>query len=55
MQYILFKENYKDKSVVQKIKTYLRSGAKRDSKISYPDASYGYGVLNIKNTFDQIK
>ena len=55
MQYVLFKENYKDKSVVQKIKTYLRAGAKRDSKISYPDASYGYGVLNIKNTFDQIK
>lgn len=55
MQYVLFKENYKDKSVVQKIKTYLRAGAKRDSKISYPDASYGYGVLNIKDTFDQIK
>ncbi|EQK43421.1 subtilase family protein [[Clostridium] bifermentans ATCC 638] len=55
MQYILFKENYKDKSVVQKIKTYLRAGAKRDSKISYPDSSYGYGILNIKNTFDQIK
>lgn len=55
MQYVLFKENYKDKSVVQKIKTYLSAGAKRDSKISYPDASYGYGILNIKNTFDQIK
>lgn len=55
MQYVLFKENYKDKSVVQKIKTYLSAGAKRDGKISYPDSSYGYGILNIKNTFDQIK
>lgn len=55
MQYVLFKENYKDKSVVQKIKTYLSAGAKRDNKINYPDLSYGYGVLNIKNTFDQIK
>lgn len=55
MEYVLFKENYKDKAVVQKIKTYLRAGAKRDSKIRYPDVSYGYGVLDIKNTFDQIK
>lgn len=55
MQFILFKENYKDKAVVQKIKTYLRAGAKRDSKINYPDVSYGYGNLDIKGTFEEIR
>ncbi|MEG2984627.1 MAG: S8 family serine peptidase, partial [Peptostreptococcaceae bacterium] len=54
-QYILVDKNYKNKAIVQKMRTYLRAGAKRKILIQYPNNSHGYGLLDIKGLFDQLK
>ncbi|CEN25192.1 S8 family peptidase [Paraclostridium sordellii] len=54
-QYILSDKNYKNKAVVQKMRTYLRAGAKRVESINYPNTNSGYGLLDIKGMFDQLK
>ncbi|EPZ54965.1 putative germination-specific protease domain protein [[Clostridium] sordellii ATCC 9714] len=54
-QYILSDKNYKNKAVVQKMRTYLRAGAKRSESINYPNTNSGYGLLDIKGMFDQLK
>lgn len=55
MQYTFVDKNYKNKSVVQKIRTFLRGGAKRDNQLKYPNNIYGYGTLDIKGMFNQLK
>lgn len=55
MQYTLVDRNYKDKAVIQKIRTYIRAGATRNNQIEYPNVRYGYGVLDIRGMFDQLK
>ena len=55
LQYILVDNIYPKKAFVQNIATYLKSGATRENNISYPNESYGYGVLNIKGTFEQLR
>ncbi|WP_419741726.1 S8 family serine peptidase [Paraclostridium dentum] len=55
MQYTFVDKNYKNKSVVQKIRTFLRGGAKRDNQLKYPNNIYGYGILDIKGMFNQLK
>ncbi|MBO3445901.1 S8 family peptidase [Clostridium sp. CCUG 7971] len=55
LQYVLVERRYPEKAFVQKIRTYFRAGAVRDSNISYPNNSYGFGVLNIRNIFDQLR
>lgn len=54
-QYILVDNNYKNKAIVQKMRAYLRAGAKRETSILYPNTIYGYGLLDIKGLFDQLK
>ncbi|MCC3865995.1 S8 family peptidase [Terrisporobacter petrolearius] len=48
-------ENYSKLAYVQKIRTYLRAGATRLDNISYPNNNLGYGFLNIKGTFYQLR
>jgi subtilisin family serine protease len=55
MQYVLVDGIYPSKSFSQKIKTYLKAGAKRNIDITYPNNSYGYGILDIKGMFEQLK
>lgn len=55
MQYVLVDGIYPTKSFSQKIKTYLKAGAKRSADISYPNGSYGYGILDIRGVFEQLK
>ncbi|WP_373601549.1 S8 family serine peptidase [Paraclostridium bifermentans] len=55
MQYSLVDKNYKNKAIVQKIATYLKAGAKRNETLQYPNANYGYGVLDIEGIFEQLK
>ncbi|GIM33181.1 S8 family peptidase [Paraclostridium bifermentans] len=55
MQYTFSDRYYKSKGVVQKIRTFLRGGAKRSNQLVYPNEIYGYGVLDIKGAFDQLK
>ena len=52
MQYVLVDENYPDKAFVQKLRTLFRAGATREDDIEYPNYIYGYGLLNLKGTFD---
>ncbi|MPM70859.1 hypothetical protein SDC9_117820 [bioreactor metagenome] len=44
-----------NRGFVQQIRTYLRAGAKRSANIDYPNYGYGYGLLNIKGVFDQLR
>lgn len=55
LQYLLSENIYPDKGFVQKIRTYLRIGATRDNDIIYPNNLYGFGYLNVRNTFEQIR
>lgn len=55
MQYTFSDRYYKSKAVVQKIRTFLRGGAKRSDQLVYPNEIYGYGILDIKGAFDQLK
>ena len=52
MQYVLVDGNYPDEAFVQKIRTLFRAGAIRQNDIDYPNNIYGYGLLNLRNTFD---
>ncbi|MCC3869975.1 S8 family peptidase [Terrisporobacter mayombei] len=47
--------NYPRLSYVQKIRTYLRAGATRLDNISYPNNNLGYGFLNIRGAFYQLR
>lgn len=55
MQYTFSDSYYKSKAVIQKIRTFLRGGAKRNNQLVYPNEIYGYGILDIKGAFDQLK
>lgn len=55
MQYILDDNDYEDKAFVQKINTFIKAGAVKNKNIDYPNENYGYGLLNIKNMFEQLK
>ena len=39
----------------ERIKSFLKSGAKRDANIQYPNNSWGYGTLCLSNTLAQLK
>ena len=47
--------NYPRLAFVQHIRTYLRAGATRLDNISYPNNNLGYGFLNIKGAFYQLR
>ena len=55
LQYVLVENRYPKKAFTQNIATYLKAGAMRSDNISYPNSTYGYGLLNIRNSFDQLK
>ena len=52
MQYVLVDNNYPTKAFVQKIRTLLRAGANRLDGVVYPNNSTGYGLLNLRSTFE---
>ncbi len=54
-QYTYVDGYYKDKAYTQMIKTYMQAGAKRSSTSVYPNTSLGYGLLDIRGMFDQLK
>ncbi|WP_434799022.1 S8 family serine peptidase [Terrisporobacter vanillatitrophus] len=55
LQYNFVEKNYARVAFVQKIRTYLRAGATRLDNISYPNNSLGYGFLNIRGAFYQLR
>jgi len=38
----------------QRLKSFLRKGARRETNVMYPNASWGYGFLCIKDTLDLL-
>ncbi|WP_303007045.1 bifunctional germination protease/germinant receptor pseudoprotease CspBA [Romboutsia ilealis] len=55
LQYVLVEKRYPEKAFTQAMITYLKAGAVRSNNISYPNSALGYGLLNIRNVFDQLK
>ncbi|WP_286314721.1 bifunctional germination protease/germinant receptor pseudoprotease CspBA [Romboutsia ilealis] len=55
LQYVLVEKRYPEKAFTQAMITYLKAGAVRSNNISYPNSALGYGLLNIRNIFDQLK
>lgn len=55
LEYTVEKGYYPRKAYVQKLRTYLRGGATRLDNISYPNSNLGYGFLNIKGAFYQLR
>lgn len=55
LQYVLVDNHYPDKAFVQKIRTYFRAGAVRENDRVYPNYNYGFGTLNIRNVFEQLR
>jgi subtilisin family serine protease len=55
LQYALVDNNYPNRSFVQQIRTYIEAGTKRQSNITYPNTAYGYGILDIRGMFDQLR
>lgn len=54
-QYTLADRNYPHQAYSQKFKAFLSGGATRSTNISYPNTSYGYGLLNVRGMFDHLK
>ncbi|MCC3869974.1 S8 family peptidase [Terrisporobacter mayombei] len=55
LQHNFVNENYPRLAFVQEIRTYLRAGATRLDNISYPNNNLGYGLLNIRGAFYQLR
>lgn len=55
LQYVLVENRYPKKAFTQAMSTYLKVGAMRADNVSYPNSALGYGLLNIRNVFDQLK
>ena len=54
-EYIIAKQAYPDKGFIQMIRTYMHGGANRERDNIYPNNTYGYGELDLKNIFEQLK
>ena len=54
-QYTLADRYYTQKSFTTMVRTYLHGGARRIQGITYPNEIYGYGELDIRGAFDQLK
>lgn len=39
----------------ERVKSFLKSGAKREDNMSYPNSSWGYGALCLFNTLSQLR
>ena len=51
-QYTLVDGNYYNQAYLSNFKTFIKLGADRATNIVYPNYSYGYGVLNMRRTFE---
>nr|MCM0165349.1 S8 family peptidase [Paeniclostridium ghonii] len=55
LQYALVDNYYPFKGFTNIIRTYIHAGAKKNEQIVYPNDIYGYGFLDIRGVFDQLK
>jgi subtilisin family serine protease len=55
LQYVLVNGANPIVSYVQMVKSYMLQGARKFPDITYPNVSYGYGLLDIRGMFDQFR
>ena len=55
LQYILVDGAEPIVAFVQMIKSFMLQGARKFPDITYPNVSYGYGLLDIRGMFDQFR
>lgn len=54
-QYIIVDGFYTNKGFMQKARTYMQGGANRIRGVEYPNNTYGYGILDFRGMFEQLK
>ncbi|WP_371025391.1 bifunctional germination protease/germinant receptor pseudoprotease CspBA [Paraclostridium ghonii] len=54
-QYVMVDGYYRNKGFMQKVRTYMQGGASRIKGVEYPNPINGYGVLDFRGMFDQLK
>ncbi len=54
LEWSVVKNNYPDVDTVS-LKKFLIRGAKRDSRLTYPNPDWGYGIIDVFNTFDVLR
>lgn len=54
MEWGVVRGNYPDMSTIE-MKIFLIRGARRNQSLTYPNRDWGYGILDIFNTFDSIR
>ncbi|HSQ90281.1 bifunctional germination protease/germinant receptor pseudoprotease CspBA [Romboutsia sp.] len=54
-EYIIVKDTYPNKGFIQMIRTFMQGGATRLGDIIYPNNITGYGIINLKGMFEQLK
>ncbi|RDY26931.1 peptidase S8 [Romboutsia weinsteinii] len=55
LQYTYADRRYLHQAYVQMVKTFMQAGATRSTNLAYPNNTYGYGLLNIRGMFDQLR
>lgn len=54
-QYVMVEDYYRNRGFMQKARTYMQGGATRIKGIEYPNNTSGYGSLDFRGMFDQLK
>lgn len=54
-QYVIVENYYRGKGFMQEIKAYMEGGASRVNGVEYPNNTSGYGVLDFRGMFEQLK
>ncbi|MFR3499274.1 MAG: S8 family serine peptidase, partial [Paraclostridium bifermentans] len=54
-QYTIAEDFYRNKGFMQKVRTYMQGGATRLKSVEYPNTTSGYGILDFRGMFEQLK
>ncbi len=54
-QYTIAEDFYRNKGFMQKVRTYMQGGATRIKGVEYPNPTSGYGILDFRGMFEQLK
>lgn len=54
-QYVMVEDFYRNRGFMQKARTYMQGGASRIKGVEYPNTTSGYGSLDFRGMFEQLK
>lgn len=54
-EYVIVEDTYPNKGFIQMIRTFMQGGATRLGDIIYPNDTTGYGILDLRGMFEQLK